>query len=193
MKISIPGPTFLILGLFGIFSPTLFIVFLCVIPFVILHEIGHGLIAKKYGYQPRGITILPIGAAIYIPPIKKHTESMMIALAGPCVNFTIFFILAPIYIFFPNDILYFFCMVNLVLAVFNLFPVFPLDGGRILNAVLGHYKVYHQNKIMFIVGCSICLICIAISLYYSLWWFLMIFLGLIIFNFFFSEKYEITV
>lgn len=118
---------------------------------VFLHELGHALAAKRYGINTKDITILPIGGLARLEKIpEKPVEELVVALAGPAVNIalagiTALFITMPsaneLYIqltggvnsdnFFLN-----FFIVNIWLAVFNLIPAFPMDGGRVLRALL---------------------------------------------------------
>ncbi len=119
---------------------------------VVLHEIGHALAARYYGVRTRDITLYPIGgvATLERMPEKPHQE-IVIALAGPAVNLMI---AAGLFVgilggttAFPGslalsalDPLDSFVIrlmeVNVGLLLFNLIPAFPMDGGRVLRAVL---------------------------------------------------------
>ncbi|RXJ49446.1 site-2 protease family protein [Gelidibacter gilvus] len=122
---------------------------------VLLHEMGHLLAARKFGIKTTKMVLLPVGG---ISTVDKTTESpkeeLLITLAGPLVNIIIagiLFFAIPVsdYIgynfleyftllneFSFKNFLFFLFIVNITLAVFNLIPAFPLDGGRILRAVL---------------------------------------------------------
>lgn len=130
----------------------LFAVFFC----VILHEFGHALAARMFGIQTRDITIYPMGGVARLERMSEDPfEELVIALAGPAVNLVIFFLLLPICIHFsatpfdfehlnpPNNLsgslnhyLHMLMFSNLGLLVFNLLPIFPMDGGRVLRALL---------------------------------------------------------
>lgn len=130
----------------------LFAVFFC----VILHEFGHALAARMFGIQTRDITIYPMGGVARLERMSEDPfEELVIALAGPAVNLLIFFLLLPICIYFsaasfdfehlnpPNNLsgslkhyLQMLMFSNLGLMVFNLLPIFPMDGGRVLRALL---------------------------------------------------------
>ena len=116
---------------------------------VVLHEFGHSLTARRYGIKTKHITLLPIGgvAALEKMPDDPRQE-IHVAIAGPVVNFVIAFFL---YIYLnlqhlpisqeelsvtDGSFLYRLMMVNLFIGGFNLLPAFPMDGGRILRAVL---------------------------------------------------------
>lgn len=117
---------------------------------VILHEFGHALTAQKYGIQTRDIILLPIGGLARLEKIPEDPrQELHVALAGPFVNLVIFFLLSivvylgGIQIELVEDthvdggtILLFLASANLFLAIFNLLPAFPMDGGRVLRALL---------------------------------------------------------
>lgn len=118
---------------------------------VFLHELGHALAAKKYNIKTKDITILPIGGLARLERIpEKPKEELIVAIAGPAVNIALALI-TGLFITLPeikeltiqlsggvnqsNFFLNFF-IVNIWLALFNLIPAFPMDGGRVLRAIL---------------------------------------------------------
>lgn len=118
---------------------------------VFLHELGHALAAKNFNIQTKDITLLPIGGIARIERIpEKPGEELIVAFAGPLVNLLIafccwFFITIPAMDELtkalsgpvgPHNFLLVFFIVNVWLAVFNLVPAFPMDGGRVLRALL---------------------------------------------------------
>jgi Zn-dependent protease/CBS domain-containing protein len=152
--------TFLLLPiLFGLESglPGVFIiifVFLC----VTLHELMHSLQAKRFGIKVDQIILLPIGGIASMRRMpEKPREELIVSLAGPLFNLSValvFFyplykILGPENFFhpslenWPQTFAYAF-WINPVLAVFNLLPAFPMDGGRILRAFLAQ-KIDYQK------------------------------------------------
>jgi Zn-dependent protease/predicted transcriptional regulator len=117
---------------------------------VILHELGHALAARYYHIKTKGITLLPIGGLAQLEKMpEKPIQELIVALAGPAVNFVIVIIL---FLFLrltklPTDFsvithvtaanfLLSLAIVNIWLALFNLIPAFPMDGGRVLRALL---------------------------------------------------------
>ncbi len=109
--------------------------------FVLLHELGHALTARRLDVAVRDITLLPVGgiAALANVPRDPRTE-FLIVLAGPAVNLfsaaicALAFALANPY--YNLDFVMFLIKVNLFLCAFNLIPCFPMDGGRLLRALL---------------------------------------------------------
>lgn len=101
---------------------------------VILHELGHSLVAQRLGIQVNQITLYPIGGIAQLASQPDPKKEIWITIAGPLVNLVIGFALLP---FASNDFLHTLGMANFALFCFNLLPAFPMDGGRLLRAFLG--------------------------------------------------------
>jgi Zn-dependent protease len=126
---------------------------------VLLHELGHALMARAFGIRTRDITLYPIGGVARLESTGRGPfQEVCIALAGPAVNLVLVFLLAPLllalFLFggfsqiltstsagggFPEMLFSYLagvCAVNALLLLFNLIPAFPMDGGRVLRALL---------------------------------------------------------
>jgi Zn-dependent protease len=113
---------------------------------VVLHELGHSLMARQFGIPTRNITLLPIGGVATLQRMPRNPwQELAIAIAGPAVNIMIAaLILAGLAVLATTDptlgtlvtFLTQLAWVNIALVVFNMLPAFPMDGGRVLRAGL---------------------------------------------------------
>ncbi|MDI3502990.1 MAG: hypothetical protein PWR09_1116, partial [Archaeoglobi archaeon] len=139
-------------GGFYAIAGALYLIFL--FSFVVFHELAHSMTAKSYGINVRKITLLPIGGVAELERYPKDPKAeLRIAAAGPLSNFllaSLFFLLLHILnlsisysslggipeLLDIRALLIMGIQVNLALGLFNLIPAFPMDGGRILRALL---------------------------------------------------------
>jgi len=109
---------------------------------ILMHELGHSVVALHHGVAVRSITLFIFGGLAWMErePDSPRAE-LEIALAGPAVNFVLFFVFSGLGgLFGPGEpglaVFRWLGALNLGVAIFNLLPGFPLDGGRVLRAVL---------------------------------------------------------
>ena len=154
---------------------------------VVLHEFGHALTAQRYGIRTEDIILLPIGGVARLRNMpEKPIQELIIAVMGPMVNIIIavlvFIGLLSLYGFpyfsmdnfqnldFSNwkGFLPLLMISNIMLVVFNMIPAFPMDGGRVLRALLAMgFGRLKATRIASIVGQIICVFLIIIGLYYE--------------------------
>jgi stage IV sporulation protein FB len=139
------------------------VVTLLLFSIVVLHELGHSIAALNYGVPVKQIVLLPIGGVAQLARMpEKPIQEFVIAIAGPLVNMglaVILAIIAPLAGFnltmgslssnvealaraSLSSVFAYIFISNLFLAVFNLLPAFPMDGGRVLRAILASRMSY---------------------------------------------------
>jgi Zn-dependent protease len=152
-------------------------VFLC----VVLHEFGHALTARRYGIKTRDIILLPIGGVARLERLPTNPlQELWVALAGPAVNVVIaigLFIWLNLFASFEplqkltvttGPFLERIMAVNLFLVGFNMIPAFPMDGGRVLRAILATRKEYSRaTQIAASIGQGIAVFFGFIGLFYN--------------------------
>jgi Zn-dependent protease/CBS domain-containing protein len=150
-------------AIFGVVSTLLLFVL------VVLHELGHSIAAQYYDIEVKQIVLLPIGGVAQLAHIpEKPIQELVIAIAGPAVNFALAILFGIIALIagvslnldqLPSlllgldrmSILVLFGYVfssNLLLALFNLIPAFPMDGGRVLRALLATRLTYPRATVV---------------------------------------------
>jgi len=165
---------------------------------VVLHEVGHAVTAVSSGVAVRAINLLPIGGVTVLDQSADRTpdpgRDLRIAIAGPLVNLALgVFCGSFILLFLPQQVKLFehpfvtalnlprsFVWSNLLLGGFNLLPAFPLDGGRVLRALLARGGDYAKATRRTAVAAQlIALAMLGAGLFYVNWWLVMV--GMLIF------------
>lgn len=115
---------------------------------VVLHEFGHIVMARRFGIETPDVILLPIGGVARMPRMpEKPMQELAVAVAGPMVNviiaFLLFLVLGTVqsgsfaHIDDPRlSLLARLAAINIFLVLFNMIPAFPMDGGRVLHALL---------------------------------------------------------
>lgn len=148
--------------------------FLSVVP----HEYGHALAARWYGIKTRGIVLYPLGGVAMLEPNKdvrlERWRELVVAAAGPLVSLGLALFgfwmalhqpLPPVEQVGVHDlsVWFWFGAINTVMFVFNMIPAFPMDGGRMLRAVINLFT-NHVRSTEYAYYCSLAF-CIVIGLY----------------------------
>lgn len=173
-------------------SGFVFALFAC----VVLHEFGHALTARRFGIGTKDITLYPIGGVASVEKMPEEPgRELLVAVAGPSVNLVIAGIL---WIYFAatgsfpdpsmlqnatkiSDVPFLFTLfsANIVVAIFNLIPAFPMDGGRALRALLSLMtNRTAATRIAAMVGQILAVVFVLLGFYYNPW---LIIIGLFVF------------
>ena len=150
---------------------------------VLIHEIGHSLIASRFGKETKSITLLPIGGVATIEEMpEKPVQEIAMSAIGPFINLAIAGILILLVgnwkglnvpSIFPksdSEFLQSLININIILAIFNLLPAFPMDGGRILRGILGlKLDFVRATSIAVFIGQAFSLFFIFYGIFFNLW------------------------
>jgi Zn-dependent protease len=132
---------------------------------IVMHEFGHALTARHFGIRTRSITLSPLGGIAQLERMSHEPwEEFWIAIAGPMVNVAIAMVLGVFLLLgvnldpnlmetTPGMFVGWLLVMNIVMVVFNMIPAFPMDGGRVLRAILsGSMGLLEGTRIAVIVG-----------------------------------------
>ncbi len=134
-------PSFILLFLWFIITGNFFAFFIFV-GVVLSHEFGHYFIAKKLGYKLDSFFLAPYGVSLnYKEKTFENSDEIKIALAGPIVNLGLALLCVGLWWINPEIYNYtdIFVSQSFMLAIFNLLPAYPMDGGRVFLSLLGQY------------------------------------------------------
>jgi Zn-dependent protease/predicted transcriptional regulator len=156
---------------------------------VLLHELGHALAARRYGIRTRDIVLLPIGGIARLERMpEKPQQELVVAIAGPLVNVAIVIVLyaigvvvhvAPGPLTIQGGLMAGLFAVNVVMVLFNLIPAYPMDGGRVLRAILAMRLPYvRATRVASIVGQAIA---VAFAIAGVFWNPMLVFIALFVF------------
>lgn len=104
---------------------------------VLLHELGHALAARVYGIETAHITLYPFGGIAAITRMPRNPfQELVIAVAGPAVNLGLALLFGGLALAYGGWVGWWLALLNLGMGAFNLIPAYPMDGGRVLRALL---------------------------------------------------------
>lgn len=164
----------------------LVLIFLC----VLIHELGHSLLAKRKGATVKAIVLLPIGGVSQLENLPESPpDEFAIAIVGPLASFGLAAASAVgaatlrIPLWPPNlydgPLLSRLAWFNLIIGAFNLIPAFPLDGGRVLRSLLQRNRPLEAaTRLASRIGRVVAVVLMAVGIFYSLW---LLIIGLFIF------------
>src|SRR5574344_2621979 len=130
-----------------------------------LHEAAHYLAARRRGFAADALRITPLGATLSYECGLPDSDVLTVASAAPLLNLGISLFITAMWWLFPQIYCFTldFCKINLVLGLYNLLPVFPFDGGRMLLSVLKNKL--NGIKILRIIGFCLGAVLLALGIF----------------------------
>ena len=156
----------------------------CMFGCVLIHELAHSLMARRFGVKVENITLLPIGGVASMTMMPRGPwQEFAIAVTGPIASLALAAALLVIHVIFKGaapalerfnpfsgSLISNLFMVNLMLAVFNLIPAFPLDGGRALRGVLALFMGHEwASRFALKLGETFAALIFLLGVYYENW------------------------
>ncbi len=161
----------------GLASVLSFVAAVLVFVSVLLHEFAHSLVAMRYGVSVKGIVLFIFGGISMMEKIPENPrEEFFISIAGPATSFAISaicWVMNVVVVAFSSPLstlLYLIAYINLFLAIFNLIPAFPMDGGRVFRSILARRMSYiRATRIAAETGKMIAVFMGIFGIFYSPW------------------------
>lgn len=158
--------------------------------FVVAHELSHSLVATHYRIKVRKIILYPIGGVSEIEEVQESPRiEWRVAVAGPLTSFGLGLLLLAVSLVLPGprpplsallslaptgDIVFDLALMNIILGAFNLIPAFPMDGGRILRALLAERRKFTDaTRSAATIGKLLGMLIAFIGIFYD-WWLVLI-------------------
>lgn len=144
---------------------------------LLLHELAHLFVATKRGYKLKTLKLTMFGVSINLDAEVDEHDSFAINIAGPMCNLILCVLCVALYWLIPQSFVYLncFCISNLVLALFNLMPIYPLDGGKVFYGLIKNKKVYRWLDIVIrVVFCAISVVLFLCSIKTGVNWFYLV-------------------
>jgi stage IV sporulation protein FB len=136
---------------------------------VLIHEIGHMAAARHLGCEVDCIELNVLGGQTFIKSCAIGWEEFVVIVWGPICSLAMSCVAIILYASFPNwlDLLRYAVLINVILFIFNSIPVLPLDGGRIVRAVLSKwFSFIGATKIALVVSGLVLVVLNVVSFYY---------------------------
>lgn len=150
-----------------------FYILLAYLVTIILHEFAHSIVASKLGYRLNHISIMPHGASLSGQSnFFSMRDEILVAIAGPLMNVALAILCCSLWWIFPDTYFYTqqFVYANIMTAVINCLPIFPLDGGRVLLAILSkngnRVKAIKNIRLTGIILSSSLIVCFFITIFF---------------------------
>ena len=126
-----------------------FLELIALFTFVIVHELGHLIMARQLGWKIIGVKLLPFGGVLEVDERQSHRakDEILVAIAGPLQNMWLIIIIYMLgeASLITYDWMTYLIKANIWLVAFNLMPILPLDGGKIVFAILSYFVSFHQT------------------------------------------------
>ena len=158
------SPLFIIFSFLIVFFDY-FSLYCTYITILLIHEFSHYIVARSKGYLSQSIGLMPYGLVMYDKNVYSKKDEISIYLAGPLVNILLAIIFIALWWYVPQSYYYTydFVFANMVLGLYNLIPIYPLDGGRVTLAFCSNRGKILARKCMKI--CAIILSIFFVGLY----------------------------
>ena len=166
-------PLFIVLSALLVYFGYFFLLLSYIIT-VILHEFAHSFVASKLGYKLNQINLMPHGASLSGDNrFFSARDEVLVAIAGPALNIILAILGCAVWWIFPSTYFYTqqFVYANVVTAVINFLPIFPLDGGRVLLAVMSRNgqrtKAIKKVRLIGIILSSVILVGFVMTVFFT--------------------------
>lgn len=139
------GLSFYLLIIMAIMSNSV-VLFINYILALLMHELAHMLVAVNKGYKLKELRLDIFGLSLALADKLDERDNFAINIAGPLCNLLLAILCMAMYWIMPVSYRYLndFCVSNLALAFFNILPIYPLDGGKIMSGIFSSYKQYSR-------------------------------------------------
>jgi len=172
----------LLIGLFVMQMGLMGFLFFTLLSFSILfHEYAHVWVAKRCGLEVKEVLYFGLGAGAFMESLGEPKVELKVAAAGPLSSLILAMIFLPLVFISPNTIafLYLFSM-NVLLAIFNALPIYPMDGGRVFYTIMTFFMDKSKAlKVAILISNILSVIALALCVAYQMWLMTIVFVFLL--------------